>query len=174
MAISLNQGFQIVNTDPIDSRLVVPDASIRKGGVFYDTNNSFIGLIVYQVDTKEQYVVVDTNNLTNDNGWMKISGSGGGGDPTGSNTEIQFNDNGNFGASSRLTFGKTDGLLRVSGSFEITGSDVSDSFIIKSGSNFNAFKVNDKGVSVLGNFQYTPTAQIGGIMYSSSNLYVGS
>jgi len=129
---------------------------------------------VYQVDTKEQYVVVDRFNVDDDSGWMKITGSGGGGDPTGSNTEIQFNDNGNFGASPRLTFGEATGLLRVSGSFEITGSNLLDSFIIKSGSNFNAFKVNNEGVSVLGDFQYTPTARDGGIMYSSSNLYVGS
>ena len=174
MPINLGAGFQIGVAEPVDSRMVINNASDRKNGVFYTSDNSFVGLIVYQKDTREQYVLVDVSNRTNDAGWMKITGSGGGGDPTGSNTEIQFNDNGNFGASPRLTFGQTTGLLRVSGSFEITGSDVSDSFIIKSGSSFNAFKVNNEGVSVLGNFQYTPTAQDGGVMYSSSNLYVGS
>ena len=34
--------------------------------------------------------------------------------------------------------------------------------------------LRNEGVSVLGDFQYTPTAQDGGVMYSSSNLYVGS
>tara|TARA_B100000575_G_C23063052_1_gene612043 strand:+ start:460 stop:984 length:525 start_codon:yes stop_codon:yes gene_type:complete len=174
MPLSLASGFKIGVQEPIDTRMIINNAFDRKSGVFYTGDNSFVGLIVYQIDTREQYVLVDVANRTNDAGWMKITGSGGGGDPTGSNTEIQFNDNGNFGASSRLTFGKTDGLLRISGSFEITGSDVSDSFLIKSGSNFNAFKVNNEGVSVLGNFQYTPTVKDGGIMYSSSNLYVGS
>jgi hypothetical protein len=134
---------------------------------------AFEGLIIYQEDTSELYVLEDVSNIGNNNGWRKIE-AGNGGDPTGSNTEIQFNDNGNFGASPRLTFGETTGLLRVSGSFEITGSAASDSFIIKSGSSFNAFKVNNEGVSVLGDFQYTPTAENGGVMYSSSNLYVGS
>jgi len=177
----IGNGF-LVNTNlQIDRRFVAADSESRKTGF---TETYYEGLVVYQKDTDELWVLKDDSGLsgvtnpTEDSRWALVypaSGSGtGSGEPTGSNTEIQFNDNGNFGASPRLTFGKTTGLLRVSGSFEITGSDVSDSFIIKSGSNFNAFKVNDKGVSVLGNFQYTPTVEEGGIMYSSSNLYVGS
>tara|TARA_Y100000114_G_scaffold93699_1_gene87074 strand:+ start:3316 stop:3834 length:519 start_codon:yes stop_codon:yes gene_type:complete len=168
--VSLSNNFNVNVAKPIDSRFNVPSATIRK---LLAVTNAYAGLIVYQIDTSELYVLEDPANPSLDASWKKIE-AGDGGDPTGSNTEIQFNDNGNFGASPRLTFGKTDGLLRISGSFEITGSDISDSFIIKSGSNFNAFKVNNEGVSVLGDFQYTPTAQDGGIMYSSSNLYVGS
>ena len=168
--VSLSNNFNVNVAKPIDSRFNVPSATIRK---LLAVTNAYAGLIVYQIDTSELYVLEDPANQSLDASWKKIE-AGDGGDPTGSNTEIQFNDNGNFGASPRLTFGKTDGLLRISGSFEITGSDISDSFIIKSGSNFDAFKVNNEGVSVLGDFQYTPTAQDGGIMYSSSNLYVGS
>jgi len=165
-------GFYVNAGQAIDRRFVVEDADKRKGGL--DAVVYYNGLIMFQEDTNEVYVCIDRDNPTLDVSWKKIFPASGSGEPTGSNTEIQFNDNGNFGASSRLTFGKTDGLLRISGSFEITGSEVSDSFLIKSGSNFNAFKVNNEGVSVLGNFQYTPTAEDGGIMYSSSNLYVGS
>jgi len=168
--VGLSNNYIVNTTLPIDARMVVADEISRFNSA---PGTSFEGLIVYQQDTSELYVLEDKSNIGNSNGWRKIE-AGDGGEPTGSNTEIQFNDNGNFGASPRLTFGKTDGLLRVSGSFEITGSDVSDSFIIKSGSNFNAFKVNNEGVSVLGDFQYTPTVEDGGIMYSSSNLYVGS
>jgi len=175
MAINLFTGLRITAAEPVDDRFVVATALARTGSGAYTQFNTFVGLIVYQIDTKEQYVVVDRFNVDNDSGWEKLeSGGTGSGEPTGSNTEIQFNDNDNFGASPRLTFGKTDGLLRVSGSFEITGSNLSDSFIVKSGSSFNSFKVNNEGVSVLGNFQYTPTVEDGGIMYSSSNLYVGS
>jgi hypothetical protein len=172
---TIPNGFYVNSAGAVDARFSVADSASRKTsftGVYYD------GLIVYQQDTQEIYVCIDENNANLDSSWKLVypaSGSGtGSGEPTGSNTEIQFNDNGNFGASPRLTFGETTGLLRVSGSFEITGSAASDSFIIKSGSSFNAFKVNNEGVSVLGDFQYTPTAENGGVMYSSSNLYVGS
>ena len=169
-SIPVSFNLKVNSTAPLDAKFLVADANER---FFFAPGLAYEGLLVYQQDTSELYVLEDKSNIGNSNGWRKIE-AGDGGEPTGSNTEIQFNDNDNFGASPRLTFGKTDGLLRVSGSFEITGSDVSDSFIIKSGSNFNAFKVNNEGVSVLGDFQYTPTAQDGGIMYSSSNLYVGS
>ena len=169
---AIPSGFYVNAKQAIDRRFVVANASLRKGGL--DPVIYYNGLIMFQEDTNEVYVCIDQSNASSDASWKKIFPASGSGEPTGSNTEIQFNDNGNFGASSRLTFGKTDGLLRISGSFEITGSDVSDSFLIKSGSSFNAFKINDKGVSVLGNFQYTPTVEEGGIMYSSSNLYVGS
>lgn len=45
----------------------------------------------------------------------------GGGTPSGSNGQIQFNDNGSFGADPGLTFNKTTGALTVSGSLNTTG-----------------------------------------------------
>jgi hypothetical protein len=45
-----------------------------------------------------------------------------GGTPGGSNTQIQFNDNGVFGGSPDLVFDKTNDTLRISGSINTTGS----------------------------------------------------
>ena len=66
--------------------------------------------------------------ITNSAGAITIaaSGGGGGGSPAGSNTEIQFNNAGAFGASSGLTFnGSTLGVQgNITAGVKITGSDL--------------------------------------------------
>ena len=52
--------------------------------------------------------------------WVAQSG-GGSGSPGGSNTQIQFNDNGSFGGNSAFTFDKTTGNVVITGNL-ITGS----------------------------------------------------
>jgi len=52
--------------------------------------------------------------------WVAQSG-GGGGTPGGSNTQVQFNDNGSFGGNSAFTFDKTTGNVVMTGNL-ITGS----------------------------------------------------
>ena len=94
------------------------------------------------------------------------------GTPGGSNTQIQFNDAGSFEGSPRLTFKKSTGFTQLSGSLQITGSSTSDFFLIKS-SSFEAFKVNNEGVTVLGEYSSDPTLVDGGIMYSGSNFWLG-
>lgn len=68
MAINLITGFNISSADPVDTRIVVASASARKAlGAA-----TFNGLLVYQQDTKEIYVLVDKTNIANDNGWRKV------------------------------------------------------------------------------------------------------
>lgn len=50
----------------------------------------------------------------------------GGGTPSGSNGQVQFNDNGSFGADPGLTFNKTTGALTVSGSIVYSPENQSD------------------------------------------------
>ena len=71
------------------------------------------------------------------------------------------------------------GSAQITGSRGVTGSSQfikgpkeSDFFIIKSGS-LESFKVNSAGVSTFGDFQYTPPAVEGGLMYSASKFYAG-
>ena len=47
--------------------------------------------------------------------WSAGGGSGANGTPAGSNTQVQYNNNGNFGASSGFTFDSTTGWLRAPG-----------------------------------------------------------
>ena len=73
MAINLITGFAIDSADPIDTRIVVADATARKalGGP------AFEGLIVYETGSNQLYVLVDAANKANDSGWRKIvDGSG--------------------------------------------------------------------------------------------------
>ena len=52
---------------------------------------------------------------------IAVDSGGGGGTPGGANTQIQFNDDGAFGANSTFTFDKTTGLVSVK-DLEITGN----------------------------------------------------
>jgi len=51
------------------------------------------------------------------------SGGGGGGSPAGSNTQVQYNNNGSFGGDARMTFDSSDGALAVSGSVQVIGEE---------------------------------------------------
>ena len=59
-------------------------------------------------------------------------GGGGGGTPGGSDTQVQFNDAGDFGGSSKFTFNKTTGATSLTGAFTAT-SLVSNSLTSASG-----------------------------------------
>ena len=63
-------------------------------------------------------VVAGTNvTVTKSNGVATVSatGGGGGGTPAGSNTQIQYNNSGSFGASSKLTWDNTNNNLAING-----------------------------------------------------------
>ena len=59
-----------------------------------------------------------TGNLA----WSDAGGGGGNGVPGGANTQVQFNDAGNFGGNSGFTFNKTTGVLAVPGNVTTTGN----------------------------------------------------
>ena len=70
--------------------------------------------------------LIDTGNLTQfvrrtvggSSQWTSIAGGGGGGSPGGSNTQVQFNDNGVFGGTTGLTF---DGQRLYANNFQLSG-----------------------------------------------------
>jgi len=75
MPIVLPSGFQITSTDPIDSRITVASQIERLGFSEYNVYN---GLLVFQRDTNELYVLTDTGSHTSNTGWQLVgSGSGG-------------------------------------------------------------------------------------------------
>ena len=67
--------------------------------------------------------LINTGNLSQKvlrNGtWTTLAGGGGGGSPGGSNTQVQFNDEGSFGGGTGLTF---DGHKLYASSFELSGT----------------------------------------------------
>ena len=69
MAIILPGGFQITNNEAVDSRLSVANQSARLG---FSAANVYEGLLVYQQDTDEIYVLTDATDPTDNNNWNKI------------------------------------------------------------------------------------------------------
>ena len=171
MPYTLPQGFQIGNTDPVDSRITVADATARKG---FSINNVFEGLIVYQQDTNELYVLTDPSNVGNDNGWTEIAGGTSITNP--GDNRILTSDGTSTGilAEEHMLF--TGSLLSISSSIEITGSTGTTPFIIKlddGNGQAEKIKVNNEGVLTLGNLNTAPTAITGGLYYSNGSFYMG-
>jgi len=55
------------------------------------------------------------------------NGTGGGGTPGGSNTQVQFNDSGVFGGDAGLTYDKTNDALTIAGDLAVNGGDLTSS-----------------------------------------------
>ena len=93
-----------------------------------------------------------TGNLT----WSAASGDPGNGSPAGSNTQVQFNNAGTFGAATGFTFDNTLGLLsapNISVTGNITGSNVIGNFF-GDGSGLN----NIQGANIIGAVPYATVA----------------
>jgi hypothetical protein len=67
--IFLPGGFDIGSIDPIDSRIIVANQSARLG---FSNKNVFKGLVVFQQDTQELYVLINNNNPSLESSWSKI------------------------------------------------------------------------------------------------------
>ena len=69
MGITLQQGFS-VQSGPLDDRTIVADETARFNLV---SAKLFEGLIAYQTDTDQLFVLKDINNKHNVNGWIEIT-----------------------------------------------------------------------------------------------------
>ena len=101
MAITLPGGFSITNNEPADSRVTVADSSARLG---FSTANVYEGLVVYQQDTDELYVLTNASAPGTAGSWTLISTGGGG----------IFNETGSYYA--------TTNDIQITGSVDVTGS----------------------------------------------------
>tara|TARA_R100000951_G_C2624791_1_gene175648 strand:+ start:772 stop:1299 length:528 start_codon:yes stop_codon:yes gene_type:complete len=173
MPYTLPQGFQIGNTDPIDSRITVANAAARKG---FSTANVFEGLIVYQQDTDELYVLTDPANVSQDSAWNEIGSGGGTNIINPGDNRVLTSDGTSTGilAEEHMLF--TGSLLSISSSIEITGSTGTTPFIIKlenGNGQDEKLKVNNEGTLILGNMSSPPTAVTGGLYYSNGTFFAG-
>ncbi|CAB4124823.1 hypothetical protein UFOVP54_32 [uncultured Caudovirales phage] len=69
MAIELPSGFKITSAEPSDSRITVANSGSRLG---FSAANVYNGLVVYQQDTKELYVLTDAANNTVPISWQLV------------------------------------------------------------------------------------------------------
>jgi hypothetical protein len=69
MAIILPSGFNITNSDPVDARFSLANQSARYA---LSAANIYKGLVVFQQDDSTMFVLTDTTNVGNSNGWTQI------------------------------------------------------------------------------------------------------
>ena len=69
MAIILPSGFNITNNEPVDARITLADQTARYA---LSSANVYEGLIVFQQDNNTLFVLTDTTNVGNSNGWTQI------------------------------------------------------------------------------------------------------
>ena len=69
MAIILPGGFNITNNEPVDARLTLVDENAKYA---LSSANVYEGLIVFQQDNDTIWVLTDTTNVGNSNGWTQL------------------------------------------------------------------------------------------------------
>ena len=69
MAIILPSGFNILNNEPVDARITLADQTARYA---LSSANVYEGLIVFQQDSNTVWVLTDTVNVGNENGWTQL------------------------------------------------------------------------------------------------------
>jgi len=127
---------------------VTPDSSNLLIGT---TGNNHVIINTDKANANIRWSFDDTGNLTLPN-TANVSinyangspyGGGGNGTPGGSNTQIQFNDNGNFGANSGFTFDSTTGNISIPGTI-ISGNTITiDNRASGNGADINLYSADD-------------------------------
>jgi hypothetical protein len=187
MAIVLPGGFLITNNEPADARISVANQAARLG---FSINNVYPGLVVYQQDTQELYVLTDASNPSQLSSWTTISGV----DTsifaiTGSNIfkgdqtitgslfitgSINLFDGKLLGTSSYSdTASYVNPLYQtvfITGALEINQTGTSALNI--NSSSINIFSVSD-GITKFGQLNYIPTSTPGGIYFDGSDFFLG-
>ncbi len=167
MGVVIQEAFD-VQGGPIDNRFVVNDQSARYGlgsTVIYE------GLVVYQKDNDGLFVLVDTTNKGNENGWVEItnqssslsSGGTGTGFPftgsahisgnleitsnlPGTSTDFSFNPDsqGDFGSTSNFKINHYDGT-----SFSVNGANPSSTGLSNTQNNISSIFQSNETVTNL-------------------------
>ena len=169
MAIILPSGFNITNVDPIDARFSVSNQTARLG---FSAANVYEGLVVYQQDTNELYVLTNTGSYNSTGGWTLVnSGAGSTFMATGSVTASVDVTGDIFiirSASYNPFTVSSTGLTTISGS-------AANLFLIKNASNEPILTVSQSGVLILAtsSVELTNTAPNGGIYFTSNSLFIG-
>ena len=70
MAINVSQGFIIGNNEPVDSRFIVASQAAR---LAIRTSLAYEGLIVYQQDTNELYVLINHVAPSEVASWVQLA-----------------------------------------------------------------------------------------------------
>lgn len=188
MPVGIELGFTVDSNEPLDNRMVVENASERIAIPWY---HRYEGLLVWQKDTNILYVCthpgagpLDGDGVAESQAatWSPIITSDTAFFPHTGSADIS-------GSLSLIGPANFSGTTNISGSLLVTGpstvvaptasiapGSLDHLFLIRTtDSNESKFVVNLEGVTVLGEFNETPTAVRGGMFFSSSGeFYLGS
>jgi hypothetical protein len=191
MAINIIQGFNPSTTEPIDSRIVKANAAARFS---IPTFGAYNGLIVYQEDDKQLYVLIDINNIGLSLGWKLLDS------PTGNFTgsfsgSFSGSFNGDGSGLTNLPFighqistGSVSASLNTIGDLfliksasaefiSITSTTTiitNDIFIIKNNNNIPVYTISESIVYLATqSAELTGPTIAGGMYFTSSSFYVG-
>jgi hypothetical protein len=145
MAIILPGGFNITNNEPVDARITLADQTARYA---LSSANVYEGLIVFQQDSNTVWVLTDTVNVGNENGW----------------TQLQIGS-----VSSNLPSGV------VSGSSQLSGTTITDLTIINLTTvNQTASVLFSSGSNKFGDFSNDNHEFTGSVQISGSLTTIGA
>lgn len=170
MAITIPSGFRITSKDPIDTRITVADANARLG---FSVVNVYEGLVVYQQDNNQLYVLTDAAAPTSASSWASITTTATAVEPyrivTGSVTASVNVENSIF----LLQSGSYD-VFNITNQGQTTISGSADTmFIIKNENNI--FEVSQSGVIILAtsSIELSGSAPVGGMYFTNTAFFIG-
>jgi hypothetical protein len=192
MAIILPGGFNITNSDPVDARITVADQTAR---LSFSVANVYEGLVVFQRDTNQLYVLTDSVNPENNSSWALISAaqegvalaavsagdgiSGGGSSGT---VDVSLDTGSNHFITGVIdlsifqqtgSYYSTTNELQVTGSLTLRKDDSGDAISIYNG-DVKTFGVSSEGTLLMTTQSIAPNAVKGGLYLDSEyNLHIG-
>ena len=192
MAIILPGGFNITNNDPVDARITVADQTAR---LSFSIANVYEGLVVFQRDTNQLYVLTDSLNPGDNISWALISaaqegaalagisaGSGLTGGGSSGNVSVSLDTGSNHFITGVIdlnifqdmgSYYSTTNELQVTGSLTLRKDDSGDALSIYNGDT-KTFGISNEGVILMATQSATPVVQKGGMYLDENyNLFIG-
>ena len=192
MAIILPGGFNITNSDPIDARITVADQTAR---LSFSVANVYEGLVVFQRDINQLYVLTDSVNPEVNDSWALISaaqegaalsgisaGAGISGGGSSGNVDVSLDTGSNHFISGVIdlsifqqtgSYYSTTNQLQVTGSLTLRKDDSGDALSIYNG-DVKTFGVSSEGTLLMTTQSVAPNAVKGGLYIDSEyNLHIG-
>lgn len=115
--IQYNGGFGFAASSAMTFDVANSTTNLLNLSVTNSANLGSVGNVTIIGGTNGQFLSTDGNgNLS----WATGGGGGGNGTPGGSNTEVQFNNNGSFGGNSNLTYNVSTGIVTIGSELTFT------------------------------------------------------
>lgn len=162
-AFTFDPVANIANIRNINS---IGNATIANINVTQKANLGIVSNVIITGGTNGYVLQTDgTGNLD----WTAMTGGGGNGAPGGSNTQIQYNDNGLFGGNSGFTFNEVSGIVNMPNNLTVNGN-ITSNYYIGNGSSLSSIT----GANVTGNVANATFATTAGNAIIAGTVYTNA